>query len=160
MQAFTAFKGTLAMDHFDDTAEWPEVKPWDTAAEEVMGDEDKADMRLVADMSELDNPAGGVLYKQCCVASERDKAETLCGFALLHNSMVCAARLFDLISAFQTLKSGPWKDMNVDKKIEAMKPFCAGILKLHSRLERSQAWSKAKTQRQCCLRYCFSLSSW
>ena len=142
LQALTAFKGTLAMDKLHEDAEWPDVKPWD-ADDSVLFDEDKNDMRQVADMAEMDDPSGSELYKQLCVASQRGKAETLCGYSRLHNTMVCAARLFDVISAFQSIKEVYKRDYNVDSKVQAMKPLCAGILKLHDRLARSIAWGKA-----------------
>ena len=129
------------MDQFDDHYDWPELKPWD--AEEPMQEEDKNDMRKVADMAEKDDPAGGKLYKMLCVASEIDTAQTICGFSRLHNCLVCCARLFDLVANFQAIKTTTWQGLNVERKTDAMKPLCAGILKFHERLERWASWGKA-----------------
>ena len=54
------FKSTLAMDSFDESAEWRDVGTW---SQEATQEEDRTDMKVFSDMSEMDGPAGGKLYK-------------------------------------------------------------------------------------------------
>ena len=77
------------------------------------------------------------------MVAQPSEAETLCGFVWLHNSMVSSARAFNLVTALRKVKDGPWTTLNVEKKIDTLKPVCLGILKFHSRLEKFKSWCKA-----------------
>ena len=77
------------------------------------------------------------------VAAQPGEAEALCGFVRLHNSMVSFARVFNLLTALQKVKNGPWTTLTVEKNIDALKPVCLGIIKFHSRLGKFKSLCKA-----------------